>query len=314
MSETLTQETTSTPQAAPAEASVSQANSSPDVSGKSTSEIAAMLGQLSQGGIEQPKEQAPAEANIPEQGQAAQVKPQDAVPIPDKFKNPDGTPNLAALTKSYSELEKQFGRMSNTAKENEMLRQHLADMQQEIEQSKQAQVTQQVNNGTANLENLTPEELNLLQNKPKEFVSMQVKKELEASRAEERKQRMADYELHTAINKARSELPGFTDLEGEIEKIAEQQFIGKSPQAIPFMYFAALGQKTEALVNSAKTKAYQEGYEKAKADMKLSVEGSGKDSTPADIGLNPDTVAKMSASEMEKLLPKSNRGTTSMYY
>jgi len=46
--------------------------------------------------------------------QAQPPAPADpGIAIPDKFKNPDGTPNLEALAKSYSQLERAFGEQGN---------------------------------------------------------------------------------------------------------------------------------------------------------------------------------------------------------
>lgn len=54
----------------------------------------------------------PAVTEAPEQpGQDPQAAL--AVQIPDKFKNPDGTPNIEAMAKSYMELERAFGEQGN---------------------------------------------------------------------------------------------------------------------------------------------------------------------------------------------------------
>lgn len=49
--------------------------------------------------------------------------------IPDKFKNPDGTPNIAALVKSYTELERSYGEQGNKLGQ-------MSQLQKELEQIK----------------------------------------------------------------------------------------------------------------------------------------------------------------------------------
>ena len=64
------------------------------------------------------KQPAPAQTEPPEQDTQVQppVQPepaQDGTPIPDKFKNPDGSLNSEAVLKSYTELEKAYGDQGN---------------------------------------------------------------------------------------------------------------------------------------------------------------------------------------------------------
>jgi hypothetical protein len=301
--ESLNQSTApaATPAATSPAANTSQGT--PNLSGKNTGDIEAMLRASTNPDLSLPiEEEEITPAAIPEK--PAEPK----LDVPDKFKNPDGTPNVANLTKSYTELEKQFGRLNNINKENEILKQHLDDLKQEIESVKNAPTRQD------SKPVYTQEELELLQNDPKRFVEMAIDKRMQGQAEEARKNRLQDYEILTAINKARESLPGFKDLEPEIEQLADQEFIGRSPKAIPFMYYAALGQKAESLITSARDKAYKEGYEKAKGDLKLQVEGSGRDSAPADMNINRDTVGKMSSEELSKILPHLGDNTTKVYY
>ena len=55
--------------------------------------------------------------------------------IPDKFKNPDGTPNIAALVKSYTELERAYGEQGNKLGQ-------MSQLQQELQQLKTLIITQ----------------------------------------------------------------------------------------------------------------------------------------------------------------------------
>lgn len=277
----------------------------PDLSGKSTSELAELLGSIKSG--EKSAEQQP--QGQPKQEPKLQTKP-DGLAIPDKFKNPDGTPNIAGLLKSYDETSKQMHRLMNTEATNRQLQEQLAQLQQKIES---------ISNGTeeqkqgAQLQ-YTPEELEMLEKDPKKFIELETEKRVSGKFNELMKEQTLNSQISAAVNKARAELPGFQDLEPEIEALADKEFIGRHPEAIPFMYYATLGQKTEALVNAARSKSYQEGYEKAKADMKLQVEGGGKDTTPADLNISQDSLEKMSSAELAKILPHSGDSTTKYHY
>jgi len=92
---------------------------------------------LSGGQIGQP----PAAATQPlEEGEPQEPEFQ----IPDKFKNPDGTPNIAAMAKSYAELEKllgeqgnKLGQFSRIAQENQMLKTYILQAQAQQQQQQQ---------------------------------------------------------------------------------------------------------------------------------------------------------------------------------
>jgi HPt (histidine-containing phosphotransfer) domain-containing protein len=60
------------------------------------------------------------------------------VTIPDKFKNPDGTVNVAAIVKSYTELEKSFGEQGNKfGQQIQQLQTQIAQAQQQPAQPAQ---------------------------------------------------------------------------------------------------------------------------------------------------------------------------------
>lgn len=98
---------------------------------------------LEEGEPQEPQQQ-------PHQQQVEEGEPQEPeFQIPDKFKNPDGTPNIAAMAKSYAELEKvlgeqgnKLGQFSRIAQENQMLKTYILQAQAQQQQQQQAQQPQ----------------------------------------------------------------------------------------------------------------------------------------------------------------------------
>jgi hypothetical protein len=270
----------------------------PNFSGLSSTEIAEMLTKLNQPG---------GEPEAKPEG-TPQEKPQI---VPQKFLNPDGTPNIENLAKSYAELEKSYGRAQNSVQENAELKsqidymnQVMADMKASYEDI-QKKISQPQVSQTGKRQ-YTEEELDMIQNDPGEFVKRELARELETRDAklkeETRTARLTDYEMFTAVNKARSELPGFKSLEPEISKIIEQPFINQHPDAIKFAYDSLIGKQMPQITDFVRNEAYKKGYEQAKNDLSKQVEGGGRDTSPVSLGgidINGAT-----SDQLGKILPR----------
>lgn len=67
--------------------------------------------------------------------QATPPAPSDpGIAIPDKFKNPDGTPNVEAIAKSYQELERAYGEQGNKLGQIPQLQQELQQLRTQLTQ------------------------------------------------------------------------------------------------------------------------------------------------------------------------------------
>lgn len=82
--------------------------------------------------------QAPAAATPPQETppdtSAQPPAPEPQVAIPDKFKNPDGTPNVAAMAQSYAQLEQTLGRQGNQLGQMTQMQQELQQLRAQLQQ------------------------------------------------------------------------------------------------------------------------------------------------------------------------------------
>jgi hypothetical protein len=295
-----TEQVTTTASAAgtPAVSTATTGSAMPEYGKMSSSDLEGMINA-------KPTEDQAAQGISPETKPAVGEEKPIAPAVPDKFKNPDGSVNLDNLIKSYSEAEKKLGQTGNASHENELLKQQIQDLYSEMEQSKALQ-----------------EELKSKFEMPQEELTQEqltrkiIREEMMKQEQDSRKQRIADYEILSAINQAREKLPNFKEFEPEIEALSKQtnEFVKQSPKAVELLYNAVVGMKAPELVGIATKKAFQDGYEKAKAEMKMQVEGGGRDTTPVDVGLNASSVGSMSAAELEKILPKMGDNSTRIVY
>jgi hypothetical protein len=273
----------------------------PSFTGKSSDEIAAYLAKANQPAVGQDKQQLNPELNP--NGQPA--KQANDIQVPDKFKNPDGSVNLPNLVKSYSEAEKLVGKYNNTAYENQQLKAEMESLRGMIEEFKQTQLNQPPEQAKPETE-YTDEEIEMIQKNPKAWLNQNIEKILEnrtrQDALKQQEQRIKDYEMLTAINKARETLPEFKALEPEMKKYVDMGLVEQDPRSIELIYNAVLGSKIPQIVDVVKKSAFDEGYAKARAELKLQVEGGGKDTSPVG---NVD-VNKLTASDLEKLLPRAD--------
>ena len=271
----------------------------PDLSGKSSSEIESSIGQMNQEGGEQQKQEA--------QPNAEQPNPD----VPDKFKDKDGNVNLGNILNSYKQAEQKIGQYGNINHENQQLKAHLQQSQQMIDDMKvQSQQPQQQDEEKPQY---TDEETDMIQKDPKKYINQIMDQRDKANEQKTRDQRVRDYEMITAVGKARETLPEFKALEPQIEELANKEYINQHPDAVPMLYNSVIGGMMPQIVDSAKKEAYTEGYEKAKAEMKLQVEGGGKDTTPVDMSLNREAIRGQSSAELEKYLPHAGDGSTRVF-
>ena len=277
----------------------------PNFSGLSSTDIAEMLTKLNQAGGE-PE----AKPEIKPEGTSQEAKPK--VDIPSKFLNPDGTPNIENLAKSYREIESAYGKAQGTVKENEELKnqvnymnQVLADIKTSYDDLKN-KVSQPAQKTTTGQRQYTQEELDMIQNDPGAFVEREITKKLEERdsklREEARTARLTDYEMFTATNKARSELPGFKSLEPEVAKIIDSPFINQHPDAIKFAYDSLIGKQMPQITDFVRQEAFKKGYEQAKSDLSKQVEGGGRDTSPVNLeNINMKTAT---SEDLAKILPR----------
>jgi hypothetical protein len=291
---------------------------SPSVSSRSSADILSMINQPAQPSVN-PNNVAgskPEDVKPVDQTKPATTPFDELDKVPDKFKNPDGTLDVKRLLGSYLEAEKGLSKLSNVSHETkqaqtelEMYKQLAQDFKSQLDLAKQ-QPPVGAQNPNALEPEYTEEEIKLIQNNPREWMKQELEKTLQQrdqkQGEESRAQRLKDYEMLTAINKARESLPGFRDVEPEINQMVDQEWVGDDPRAIETLYHAAIGKKTEALVNYASQKAYKEGYEKAKIDLKMQVDGGGQDSAPIDTSVNLESVRDLSSAELKKVLPRSS--------
>lgn len=302
-----------------AEQMTSNSNPSVDVAGKSSADILGMI----QGGnqVQSPQPEPATTPQTPNANVAPKVdqtkepiKPeevkQDGLPVPDKFKNPDGTLDVNRLLTSYLEAEKGLSKTANEVHTNktelEMYRQMAQDFKAQLDELKNKPAV-----GSEPEAEYTEEEIKLIQENPKAWLKQELAKELQTreqkSAQEQMKQREQDYMMLTAINKARETLPAFGALEQEIKQMANEEWVGDDPKAIETLYYAAVGRKNQDLVNYAVAQARKEAYEQAKKDIQMQVDGGGRDSAPLDASPNLESARLASTEELSKMLPRSRQ-------
>jgi len=291
-------------------------SASPDISGKSSGDILSMINSANQVQSPQPANPAnePVKAVDPNAPKTEPAKADpNALPIPDKFKNPDGTLNTDNLLKSYLEAEKGLSQQANLTHqtkqqlaEAEIYKNYAEELKKQLEQVQTQPQTQQTDDTE-----YTEEEIQLIKENPRVWLKREVAKELQAEKLkaseETSKQREQDYMMLTAINKARETLPAFAAVENEINELANQEWVGNDPQAIETLYYAAIGKKNEGLVAYAVEKARKEAYEQAKKDIQMQVDGGGRDSAPVDIGTTVSAAKDATTEELGKMLPRTPR-------
>jgi len=294
----------------------------PSTAGMSSAEIAQLLqGQTQQGGTPPDPE-----AAKPPEPEAPQQKPEgepQGVEIPKKFLNPDGTPNIENLAKSYSEIEKAYGRSQSAIKENDMLKQQVdylnnvaQDLQKQYEDLSAGSGAKSRLDGK---ESTTEEEEEMIQNDPKRFVALEVNRILDqrdkAQSVELSKQRIGDYKKLTAINYAKQNFPGFDHLEGQVNEFLQQDWVGDDPAAVEGAYYAALGRSVPQMMASVKDESFKSGYEQAKKDMGVHVPNGSRGISPVASGnISEEQAQNMSASDLRKILPRADDGRLKVEY
>ena len=280
--------------------SESNSTPTPNFSGLSSAELAEMVTKLSQSGGE-PEATKP-EGPVPE-------KPK--VDVPQKFLNPDGTPNIENLAKSYTELEKSYGRAQNTVQENtelknqvEYMNQVMADMKTSYDEIQKKLTQPSVSNDGKR--QYTEAELDLIQNDPGKFVEQEIARKLDERdgklKEEARTARLTDYEMFSAVNKARAELPGFKALEPQISKLIESPAINQHPDAIKLAYDSLIGKQMPQITEFVRNEAFKKGYDQAKLDLSKQVEGGGRDTSP--VGLESINMKSATSEDLAKILPR----------
>lgn len=283
--------------------SESNSTPTPSFSGLSSTELAEMVTKLSQSGGEP-------EATKPE-GTPQQAVEKPKVDVPQKFLNPDGTPNIENLAKSYTELEKSYGRAQNTVQENNELKQQITYMNQVMADMKssyddiQKKLTQPSVSNEGKRQ-YTEAELDLIQNDPGKFVEQEIARKLDERdsklKEEARTARLTDYEMFSAVNKARSELPGFKALEPEISKLIDGPAINQHPEAVKIAYDSLIGKQMPQITEFVRNEAFKKGYEQAKLDLSKQVEGGGRDTSP--VGFDGLDMKSATSDDLAKILPR----------
>jgi len=256
--------------------------STPQVSGKSSADILGMINQPAQPSVNpnnaagsQPAEQKPVGQKPEETKQPTPFDELDKVP--DKFKNPDGTLDVKRLLGSYLEAEKGLSKLSNVSHETkqvqteaEMYKQAAAEFKTELDALKQ-QINQ--NKIEGNKPKYTEEDIKLLEEDPEKWVDKKLEEKL-AQREQKilektKEQNYKNYEMMAAINQARQNLPNFKDFEQDIKKKFEDGIVNEDPRAFDELYYAQVGRHDEPLVNYAAEKAYKQGCEDTKKNLKM---------------------------------------------
>jgi hypothetical protein len=294
MVETTTQEVA--PQATDSSSAPSGA---PDLSGASLGELETLLGKVSQGGEQ--AQGVPPQAAPAQEGQPQPVQP--SVAIPDKFKNPDGSVNTEAWAKSYAEAEKQLSQLfqerSEWRKTNEQINAQMASMQEYMQKLAAGKQEPEKPEGE-----YTPEEIEEMQRNPRSFIQKEVNKNLKGFMDEQKAERELAENINRAYNWGRANVDGFKILEPKIEAALQSGAYNRHPDAVQEAYYSQLGRQVGEIVKIAKNDAFTAGYNKAKEEMGRHVESGGKSTLPVEGGaLTPDTLAGMSAADIEKLLP-----------
>lgn len=279
----------------------------PSMDGMGESDLASLLERSNQGGSETPAKVSPPVPGEEEKGKFSELfnnKPEAPVQtqVPDKFKNPDGTLNTDNLIKSYGELEKNFGRGMQAQNELKQAQSRISQMEQkmqELYQKGQAPQAQPV------MEELSEEQQAELLGDPKkmnDYINSRIDKTVTGKIESIEQKRANDMNIIAAANRARQELPLFGKYESEIQKILADGDLPYRPESLQIGYNAFLGQNLPQILVEAKNMAYNEGFQKAKAELGLHVEAGGKASGAIDgQGFNPDQIDNMSLEELEKI-------------
>lgn len=285
----------------------------PNLDNKSPEELAKMLEQTEQGGIEptpdpeqQANQQAAEAAKVEEQkaqkAQKAQKQAPQEIQIPDKFKNQDGSLNTEALIKSQSDGQSYASQVKNEIEqlkeENLKLLQMGDDFQKELNglQSAPAQPGQTP---------MTPEQVDEYNANPQAYVDKLVDKKMQTmdqkidgQRKEGQRDRMLDFKVNNEISKIKSR-EGYKELEEDIDGILKSNLIGWDPRGPELAYYAARGMKTTEMVVEAKNQGFNEGYSKHKEEIDRQVAGGGASTLPAGgVQLDDATLDKMTGEEM----------------
>jgi hypothetical protein len=237
----------------------------------------------------------------PQQPAVKEGEPQ----VPDKYKNPDGSINTAALLKTNLESEKVIGRQLNFENQMKQLADQNAQLQQQIQEFQQYRQEMDAKlNPPAEQQQLTAEDIaNMTPQQLQSHLDQQIEAKFTAIKAEQELQQKIDQSINEV-----SQFDGAKELEADITKVLQSDVFQRSPSAPKMAYFAALGGKMPQLVGQARNMGYSEGYAKAKEEMTKGVD-SGKSSAPVDIGqITQEQADGMSKEELAKLLPKAPMG------
>jgi len=284
----------------------------PDLEGKSSEDLAAMLDNPG-GGPTAPKpapevkpEVASLEGALDEpkslgEGRTPEVAPVEApkFDIPEKFQNADGTPNLEALIKSQADGQSYASQVKNELTESQ--KQHaeiqatnkaMQDEYQQWQEQKEADSPEAKAEREADPAKMA------------EYNEKKITAAVDKRFADAEKKHQGDMEVNAAANRARQELPMFAKFEKDIQKMLGDNDMPYSKQSLEIGYNAVVGQQMPQLLKEAKNGAYSEGYAKAKAELGKHVESGGKASSPADgLGFSKDQINDLKEEELRALLP-----------
>jgi hypothetical protein len=287
------------------QADMSAPADAPNYDNMSADELAKVIGQSGQGGqgIE-PTLDPEQQAAMAKDNQAKTPKPAEPpIPIPDKFKNQDGSPKIEALVKSQVDTQSYASRVTS---ENEQLRaerdqliQLGEDMQKELAA---AQATPPMSQPGEQMTDAEVEEYNA---NPKAYMAKLMKQELsqmnkkiEGQRQEGHRDRMLDFKVNTARNKIQN-MEGYKDLEEDINGILNSNVVGWDPRGPELAYYAARGMRTTQMVVDAKNMGFTEGYNRAKEELTRQVSPGGGSTLPAGgKTLDAETIDNMTPEQM----------------
>lgn len=314
----------------------------PNVDDMGKDQIAGLLRESNAGGS-QAAPVAPPVAPTPGQDPLEQLPPKEPeIPVtpevkPDAGKPEDKTdeslanvykkfgivePNEAVtkMAKSYSEAEKTLSQnfqaksdAEKLGKENETLLGMAEDFQREINELKKAPVqsTQSID-PTASMTDKEIEEYNTNPKKMMAQMLQQALQPMQQKSVDQQKQndrdKVMDYKVLSEVNKFKADKK-FDGLEKDVDAILRDDNLPYTPQSVATAYHAARSLRMSEIVNTAKNEAFSQGYKKHEDEVKRMVDG-GRSTVPAAGsdglgGLSEESLDKMSAAEMSKLLPNS---------
>jgi hypothetical protein len=203
--------------------------------------------------------------------------PEPRVDIPDKFKNPDGSPNLEALVQSYREMESVYTR-SNQVEQFAKLQQMVINLQQQIARQGQQQQVQTQAVTAPQAPQPTKEELDaqakaevdkfwedysedprtaitkLVQNTVKNAVKSEVEPSVSqlAQKVEpiiqnaEYQTRVEEY--HAQVMEAKKDRPDFDEMLPEMRKVIDEfgDVLKSRPDAVVMAYNLAKARQAES--------------------------------------------------------------------